>query len=59
MSRVARFFWCKLLYMGKNIPEDNCQSNIPNGIKRFQIAIKYTNIFFKALQNVPKLRFLV
>jgi hypothetical protein len=32
----------------------------PYGCKMFQIVIKYTNIFHsKALQNLPKLRFLV
>jgi hypothetical protein len=34
--------------------------SIPNVRKIFQMAIKYINIFqFKALQNLPKLGFLV
>jgi hypothetical protein len=33
---------------------------MPNGHKRFQVVIKYNNIFYsKALQNLPKLGFLV
>jgi hypothetical protein len=34
--------------------------NIPNGRKIYQMAIKYTNIFYgKTLQNLTKLGFLV
>jgi hypothetical protein len=34
--------------------------NIPNDRKLFQMTVKYTSIFYsKALQNLPKLRFLV
>jgi hypothetical protein len=37
-----------------------CPLKIPNGSKLFQMVIKYTNIFdSKALQNIPKLGFLV
>jgi hypothetical protein len=49
---------------GKNIPTGHNITkwpwNIPNGCKTLQMTIKYTNIFpFKAIQNLPKLIFMV
>jgi hypothetical protein len=53
------------MFLGPNIPK---WKNIPNDYKPYQIAIngrkilviKYTNIFHsKALQNIPKLGYLV
>jgi hypothetical protein len=44
--------------VGKNIPNDH--KNVPNGRKNIPNDHKFTNIFhYNALQNVPKLGFLV
>jgi hypothetical protein len=62
--RVARFFLVHATKTGKMYQMrtkcTQCSKNIPNLHKIFQMAIKYINIFLsKALQNVPKLGFLV
>jgi hypothetical protein len=63
-SGVARFFLGQNTKMGKIVPNDHKMTtwpyDIPNGRTIFQMAKKYNNDFHsKALQNIPKLGFLV
>jgi hypothetical protein len=61
-SRSARFFLTQYTKTGKNY---HITTKLPNDHKVYQMAViysytKYTNIFhYKALKNLPKLRFLV
>jgi hypothetical protein len=63
-NRVARFFFTQYTKTEKKIPNyhnfTKMSKNIPNDRKIFRMTIKYTSIFHsKALQNLPKLEFLV
>jgi hypothetical protein len=58
------FSWTQYTKMVKKLPNyhniTKWPQNISHGRKIFQMTIKYTNIFnSKALQNLPKLEFLV
>jgi hypothetical protein len=58
-ARVARFFLVHVTKTGKNVGTKRTR-NVPNGRKISQMCAKYINIFqSKALQNLPKLEFLV
>jgi hypothetical protein len=61
-GRVARFFLVQTYQNGKKYTKgpQTIPEIIPNGLKIFQIFIKYNSIFHsKALQNVTKVGFLV
>jgi hypothetical protein len=58
------FSWCKIPKL-ENIPKDQLNipkkpDKIPNGNKIYQMAIKFTKIFYAtAFKNIQKLWFLV
>jgi hypothetical protein len=57
---LPNFFLEQQTKVATNIHNVDKLQNTPNGHKIFQMDRKYANIFCsKALQNVPKLRFLV
>jgi hypothetical protein len=59
--KVARFFLVRDTKTGKYVPNQHKNyQNFPNGLKIFQMAIKYINIFpTKDLKKFPKEGFLV
>jgi hypothetical protein len=57
--RVARFFLLQLTKTGENVPNDH-RLHIPQCHKIYQGAVTYSSfIYSEALENLPKLDFLV